>query len=441
MQVSIETTTGLEQVMTAGVPAAEVEAQVVNELKRISQSQKNNPGPGFRKGKPLPPKVAKQKFGKQARAEAVYQQMQQSFFKVVQDKEIKLAGMPKFELVVDEEGKDLEFKATFEVYPEVKLADFATIEVEQQSAEVNDADLETMVETLRKQQAQWSPSDDAATDGDQLNIDFEGFIDGEAFEGGSAEGYGLTLGSNSMLPGFESGLEGAKSGEEKTLDIAFPDDYHKEELKGKSVQFKVKVNEVKKPELPELNEEFYKAFGVATSDEAEFRTEIRKNMDRELTRAIRTLTKQQVVTGLVEANEVEVPASLVDQEIDRLRQQAVQQFGGGQGMDASMLPAELFKEQAEKRVVIGLLMNAAIEANDLTPSDEKVEQLIEEVAATYQDPDQVREYYSSNPEQRSQVEAMALEEQVVEKVLASAKVSQTETTYEEIIRAANQPAQ
>ncbi|MFC3680090.1 trigger factor [Bacterioplanoides pacificum] len=441
MQVSIETTSGLEQVMTIGVPAADVDAQVVTELKRISQSQKNNPGPGFRKGKPLPPKVAKQKYGKQARLEAVYQQMQQSFFQTVQEKEIKLAGMPKFEPVVDEEGKDLEFKATYEVYPQVELADFSAIEVEQQSAEVTDADLETMVDTLRKQQAQWNASDAAAEDGDQVNIDFEGFIDGEAFEGGSAEGYGLTLGSNSMIPGFEGALVGSKAGEETTLDVTFPADYQKEDLQGKPAQFKVKVNEVKKPELPELNEEFFKAFGVETADEAEFRSEIRKNMERELARAIRTLTKQQVVQGLVGANEVDVPSALLDQEIDRLRQQAVQQFGGAQQFDPKQLPAELFKEQAEKRVVIGLLMNAAIEANELTPSDEKVNELIEEVAATYQDPDQVREYYSSNPEQRQQVEAMALEEQVVEKVLASAKVSQSEATYEEIIRAANQPAQ
>lgn len=437
MQVSIETTTGLERVMTIGVPAAEVEEKVVTELKRIAKGQRVD---GFRKNKPLPPAVAKRMFGKQARYEAIYQQMQQSFFQAVQEKEEKLAGMPRFEPTVDESGKDLEFKATYEVYPEVKLADFSALEVEQKSASVADADLDTMVDTLRKQNAQWNVAEDAAADGDQVVIDFEGFIDGEAFEGGSAEGYSLTLGSNSMIPGFESGLEGAKAGDEKTLDVAFPDDYHKEELKGKPAQFKVKVSEVKKPELPELNEEFFKTFGVETSDEAEFRSEIRKNMERELDRAVRNLTKQQVIAGLVEANEVEVPSSLVDQEIDRLRQQAVQQFGGGQEMDASMLPAELFKEQAEKRVVIGLLMNAAIEDNELTPSDEKVEQLIEEVAATYQDPDQVREYYSSNPEQRSQVEAMALEEQVVEKILAAAKVSQSESSYEEIVRAANQPA-
>ncbi len=437
MQVSIETTSGLQRVMTIGVPAAEVEGKVTAELKRISKGQRVN---GFRKGKPLPPAVAKRMFGKQARYEAIYQQMQQSFFKAVQDENVKLAGMPTFEPTVDEDGKDLEFKATFEVYPEITLADFGGIEVEQKTATVTDADLETMLDTLRKQNAQWEESAEAAADGDQVVIDFEGFIDGEAFEGGAAKGYSLTLGSNSMIPGFETGLVGAKAGEEKTLDVAFPEDYHKEELKGKPAQFKVTVTAVKKPQLPELNEEFFKGFGVETADEAEFKVEIRKNMDRELDRAVRNLTKQQVIVGLVATNEVEAPSSLVDQEIDRLRKQAVQQFGGGQQLDPNMLPAELFKDQAEKRVVIGLLMNAVIEANELTPSAEKVAQLIEEVAATYQDPEEVRNYYNSNPQQKSQVEALALEEQAVEKVLAGAKISQAEATYEEVIRAANQPA-
>merc|ERR1712000_644176 len=217
-------------------------------------------------------------------------------------------------------------------------------------------------------------------------------------------------------------------------------DYHKEELKGKPAQFKTKVATVKKAQLPELNEEFFKGFGVEIADAAEFKAEIRKNMERELARALRNVTKQQVINGLVASNEVDVPASLIDQEIDRLRQQAVQQFGGGQQLDPSQLPAELFKDQAEKRVVIGLLMNAAIEANELTPSAEKVEELIEEVTSTYQDPEEVRNYYANNPQQKSQVEALALEEQVVEKVLAAAKVSQTESTYEDVIRAANQPA-
>ncbi|MCD8524131.1 MAG: trigger factor [Saccharospirillaceae bacterium] len=437
MQVSIETTSGLQRVMTIGVPAAELESKVTAELKRISKGQRVN---GFRKGKPLPPAVAKRMFGKQARYEAIYQQMQQSFFKAVQDENVKLAGMPTFEPTVDEDGKDLEFKATFEVYPEITLADFGSIEVEQKTATVTDADLDTMLDTLRKQNAKWEASAEAAVDGDQVVIDFEGFIDGEAFEGGAAKGYSLTLGSNSMIPGFEAGLVGVKASEEKTLDVTFPEDYHKEELKAKPAQFKVTVTAVKKPQLPELNEEFFSGFGVETADEAEFKAEIRKNMERELTRALRNLTKQQVIAGLVAANEVAAPASLVEQEIDRLRKQAVQQFGGGQKLDPNMLPAELFKDQAEKRVVIGLLMNAVIEANELTPSAEKVSQLIEEVAATYQDPEEVRNYYNNNPQQKSQVEALALEEQAVEKVLAGAKISQAEATYEEVIRAANQPA-
>jgi len=422
--------------MTIGVPAAEVEEKVVVELKKLSKGRRID---GFRAGK-IPPAVAKKMFGKQARYEAIYQQMQQSFFKAVQDEDLKLAGMPNFEPTVDEDGKDLEFKATFEVYPEITLADFSAIEVEQKAAEVTDADLENMLINLQKQHAKWEESTEAAVDGDQVVIDFEGFIDGEAFEGGKAAGYSLTLGSNSMIPGFETGLVGAKAGEEKTLDVAFPEDYHKEELKGKPAQFKVSVQTVKKPELPELNAEFFGSFGIETADLAEFKSEIRKNMDRELARGLRNLAKQQVIAGLVESNNIDVPASLVDQEIDRLRQQAVQQFGGGQKFDMNMLPKELFKEQAEKRVAIGLLMNAAIEANELTPSAEKVEALIEEVAASYQDPEEVRTYYNTNPQQKAQVEALALEEQVVEKVLAQAKVSQVESNYEEVIRLVNQSA-
>ena len=436
MQVSIETTSGLERCMTIGVPAAEVDQKVTVELKKLSKGRRID---GFRPGK-IPPNVAKKMFGKQARYEAIYQQMQQSFFKAVEQEKVKLAGMPSFEPTVDEEGKDLEFKATFEVYPEIALADFSGIKVEQRTAQVTDADLDTMLSNLQKQQAKWNESEEAAADGDQVVIDFEGFIDGEAFEGGQANDYSLTLGSGSMIPGFEDGLVGKKAGEEATLDVSFPEDYHKEELKGKPAQFKVTVKTVKKPEMPELNEEFFKSFGIETADLEEFKVEIRKNMDRELARALRNLTKQQVIAGLQETNQVDVPKALVDQEIDRLRQQAVQQFGGGQQLDASMLPAELFKDQAEKRVVIGLLMNAAIEANDLKPSDEKVEQLIEEVASAYQDPEQVREYYQTNQQQRAQVEALALEEQVVEKVMAAAQVSQSESTYEEIVRMANQPA-
>lgn len=435
MQVSIETTSGLQRVMTIGVPAADVEVKVTNELKRLAKTQKVN---GFRKGKALPATVAKRMFGKQARLEAIYEQMQQSFFEAVQKEEVKLAGYPSFEPTVNEEGQDFEFKATFEVYPEIQLADFSAIAVEQKNAEVTDADLDKMLDTLQKQNAQWDESTEAAADGDQVQIDFEGFIDGEAFEGGAASDYNLTLGSNSMIPGFEAGLVGVKAGEEKTVEVTFPEDYHKEELKAKPAQFKVTVKTVKKPQLPELNKEFFESFGVEAEDEASFRVEVRKNMERELNRAKRAVNKQQVIDGLLANNEIEVPSALVNQEIDRLRQQAVQQFGGAQYMDPSRLPAELFKDQAQKRVQVGLLMNAVIEANGIEASAEKVTELIEDAAATYQDPQEVRDFYNNNPQQKAQLEAIALEEQVVEKVLASAQVSQVDATYEDVMIAANQ---
>lgn len=437
MQVSIETTSGLQRVMTIGVPAVQVEQTVTEELKRIAKGQKIN---GFRKGKALPANVAKRMFGKQARLEAVYQQMQQAFFEAIQKEEFKLAGMPKFEPTVDEEGKDLEFKASFEVYPEITLADFSAIEIEQKTSQVTDKDIETMLETLQKQNANWKDSKAASVDGDRVVIDFEGSIEGEVFDGGSATDYTLTLGSNSMIPGFETGLVGAKAGEEKTLDVTFPEDYQKEELKGKQAQFKVTVKTVQKPKLPKMDQEFFKIFGVEAESEEEFRAEVRKNMDRELKRAIESITKQQVVDGLIATNQIEVPAALIDQEVDRLRQQAVQQFGGAEYMDPSRLPAELFHDQAQKRVQIGLLMNAVIETNEIEPSEDKVNELIEDMAITYENPQEVRDYYANNAQQKSQIEALALEAQVVDKVLASAKVSQAEATYEEVIQAANQPA-
>lgn len=433
MQVSIETTNGLERCMTIGVPAAEVEQKVTAELKKLARGRRID---GFRPGK-VPPAVIKRMFGKQARYEAIYQQMQQSFFAAAEEHKVKLAGMPYFEPTVDEEGKDLEFKATFEVYPEVTLNDFSALQIEQLSAQVSDADLEKMVDTLRKQNTTWNESEEAAASGDRVVIDFEGFIDGEAFEGGKATGYSLTLGSNSMIPGFEDGLIGAIKGAELTLDVAFPEDYHKEELKGKPAQFKVSVSKVEKGVLPELNAGFFQSFGVESETEEQFRSEIRTNMERELKRATRTVTKNKVIEALVSANPVEAPAALINQEVDRLRRQAAQQFGGGQGFDFNQIPAEIFKPQAEKRVIVGLLLNAAIEGSELTASEDKVNELIEDIAATYQEPEEVRNYYRNNAQQKSQIEALALEEQVMDKILAAAAVTVVDSSYEDVIRAAN----
>lgn len=433
MQVSIETTSGLERVMTIVADAADLEKKVVEELKKIS---KGRSVPGFRKGK-LTPGAAKKMFGKQARAEALYGQMYESFFQASQKENVSVAGYPKFDIIVDEEGKDLEFKATFDVYPDIELADLKDISVEKKTANIDDSNVDSMVENLRQQSASWDESDQAAASGDQAIINFEGFIDGEAFEGGQANDYTLNLGSNSMIAGFEDGVIGAKAGDELSLDLAFPDDYHKDELKGKAVNFKVIVNTVKKPNLPEVNEDFIKSYGVQASDVDGFKAELKTNMERELSRATRQVLKQAVIQGLLEKNSFDVPNSLVSQEIDQLRQQAVQQFGGQQPMDASMLPAELFKDQAENRVRVGLLFNALIEAQKIEASDEKVNELIEEMASGYEDPQEVRDYYLKNEEQKRQIESLAVEEQLVDLVMSQANVTETTASYEELVAAAN----
>jgi len=312
-----------------------------------------------------------------------------------------------------------------------------TVEVEKLTAEIGDADLDNMIDILRKQQATYEETTEAAKDGDKVKIDFDGSVDGEAFEGGKAEGYSLALGSKSMIPGFEDQIIGMKAGDEGVIKVSFPADYHAEELKGKDAEFAIKVHTVEAATLPELNEDLFKQFGVEASDEATFRSEVKKNMERELKQATTRHTKNQVLDGLLKSNEIEVPNALIDQEITRLKQQAFQQFGGGQEFNPDMLPNELFKDQADRRVKLGLLINAAVEQFELKADDAKVEELIEEMASTYQDPEQVKEFYKSNKEQRAQLEALALEEQVVDTVLSKAKVSEKDSSYEEVIKAAN----
>lgn len=433
MQVSVETTSGLERKLIIDIPATTVEEEIAKRLNQVSRTARID---GFRAGK-VPMRVIKQRYGKGVRQEVLGEQMQHGFIQAVTQEKLNPAGAPQVEPVVDKEGQDFQFTAVFEVYPDVELSGLDAIEVEKLTAQVTDADMDNMLDILRKQQATFTETDEAAKDGDRVKIDFDGYVDGEAFEGGKAEGHSLVLGSKSMIPGFEDQIVGAKKGEEKTITVTFPEDYQAENLKGKEAEFKIAVQAVEVSELPELNEEFFKKFGVEASNEEEFRAEVRKNMERELKQAEVRHTKTQVLDGLVEQNTIEVPSALVDQEIGRMQQQAVQQFGGGQQMDASMLPRELFADQAEKRVKLGLLINAAVEKFSVKADQEKVDALIEDMASTYQDPEQVKEYYKNNQEQLSQLEALAVEEQVVEELLAQAKVSEKESSYEEIVKAAN----
>lgn len=429
MQVSVETTSGLERRVTVAVPAERLDSAVEQ---RLLEAQKNLRVDGFRPGK-VPMREVKRRFAKAVRSEVLSDVMRDSFIKAVEEHKLEPAGMPRFEPTRNEPGKDLEFVAVFDVFPEIELASFSAVSVERPVAEVTEADVDNMIDNLRKQRATWEVAERAAEQGDRVNIDYEGFKGDEAFAGGSAKGQNLVLGSGSMIPGFEDGLVGAKAGDSKTLSLSFPEDYQAEELKGQAVEFKITVNQVEAQKLPEIDEEFMKAFGVEGGDLGKFRVEVKKNMERELTNAVRAQIKGQVMDGLVNNHSFDVPGALVGNEIQRMRQQMMQQFGGGQQFDASILPDDLFREQAERSVRLGLIVRQILEQNQLKADADKVRARIEEIAEQYEEPAEVVKWFYGNRQQLEQVEGAVLEEQVVELVLASASQSDKAMSYEEVV--------
>lgn len=429
MQVSVETTSNIERRMTIGVPAQEIDAAVQKRLQETARTVRLN---GFRPGK-VPLSVVKRRFGESVRQEIVGEVMRDNYMKALEEQDIVPAGWPKFEPKTMEEGKDLEFVAIFEVLPEIELGDLSKVTVEKPNTEITDKDVDNMIDNLRRQQATMKSVKRKSKNKDTVTIDFKGSIDGEEFEGGAAEGHRLTLGSGQMIPGFEKGIVGGKAGEELEIEVTFPEDYQNEELAGKPAKFEIKIHEVQEPQLPELNEEFFKKFGIDAEDEETFRGEVRNNMERELKQAVTNKVKNDVIDGLLETTELEVPQALIDQEIDRLRQDAVQRFGGQ--VDFKQLPKELFEEQAVRRVKTGLLFQELVKKNDLKADDAKVEEKIQEIASTYEQPEEVVAHFNNSPEQKSQIESVVLEEAVVDLVLEQAKVKEKKMKYEDAVKA------
>ncbi|CUB02217.1 trigger factor [Marinomonas fungiae] len=437
MQVSVETTSPIERVLTISVPAARIDDKVNAEVAKTAKTVRID---GFRKGK-VPVSVVKKRFGQSIRMEALEQVMRDAYVEAIQAESIQPAGMPSIEPKNIAEGADLEFVAKVEVYPTIELADASKIEVTRVVSEVTEADVDTMLETLRKQNAEWSAVEREAQDGDQVTIDFVGFLGDEAFEGGAANGHKLVLGSNTMIPGFEAGIVGIKAGEERTISVSFPESYQAEHLAGKEASFKIIAHEVAEQVLPELNDEFAGKFGLENADLASLRAEVQKNMERELSQAVKAKLKNSLFDQLLALNPVDVPAALVDQEVDGLRQQAARQFGGMQGFDASQLPAELFSEEAKKRAALGLLISEVIQKNELKVEEERVRAFLEDMAQAYQEPQQVVEFYLKNKEQLAQVQSAVLEEQVVDKLLESAKITEVTLGYEDAIKPEAQAAE
>lgn len=434
MQATVETLEGLERRLTITVPAANIEDAVTAELRNIAKNRRFD---GFRKGK-VPMKMVAQMYGKAVRQDIMGEVMQRHFIEAIVKEKINPAGAPTFTPVEVEEGKDLVFNATFEVYPEVELKGLENIAVEKPTTEVKDEDVAEMIETLRKQQSTWTEVEEAVGETSRATIDFVGFIDGEEFEGGKAEGFPLEMGQGRMIPGFEDGLVGKKAGEEFSIEVTFPEDYHAENLKGKAAKFDIKLSKVETRELPELTDEFVAKFGVAEGGVDALKAEVRTNMERELKQAIKGRIKEQAINGLVEQNEMDVPSALIDQEVEVLRQQASQRFGGNPEA-AAQLPRELFEEQAARRVKVGLLLGEVIKSEELKADDDRVKALIEEMATAYEDPSEVIAYYEQNEQMMNNIRNVALEDQAIESILAKAKVSEKEVSFNELMNQ-QQPA-
>ncbi|GAC28082.1 trigger factor [Brumicola pallidula] len=430
MQVSVETTQGLERRLTITVSADSVDTAVKGRLQQLAKTQRIN---GFRPGK-VPVSVIKKRFGQAVRQEVAGDVMQRHFYEAIMKEKITPAGMPTFDLTKDVDGQDLEFVATFEVYPEVKVAGLDKIEVEKPVVEITDKDLETMMKTLQTQHASWKEVKRKAKKDDKVTINFVGTIDGEDFDGGKADDFPLELGKSRMIPGFEKPLVGAKTGDEVVSEVTFPDDYHAEALKGKNASFAITVTKVEGLDLPKVDDEFSKLFGVEEGGVEALKAEVKKNMQRELDQTLKATVKENVIAGLLENNQLDLPKSLVDQEIDALRAQAKQRFEQqGKGGNVPELPSDLFLENAKRRVSIGLLLGEVIKDNKLEADEAKVTQLIETAASAYEDPKEVVEYYQSNTELKQQMQNLALEEQAIEAILEKAKVKEVKKAFDEIM--------
>ena len=436
MQVTSEAVSGVSRRLKVSVPTSRVNEKFEARINRTAKTVKMN---GFRPGK-VPVNVVRREYGAGIYQEVVNDIIRDTVFEAIQQEKINAVGTPNIENV---ENKDdaLVYEATVEVYPEVNVASFDGLEVERKTAEVKDADVDVMIENLQKQRQTWAETKGMAKKDMQVTFDFEGSIDGEKFDGGSAEDYPLVLGSGQMIPGFEDGIVGMKKGEEKVIDVTFPEDYQAENLAGKAAQFKITVKKVEKSKLPEIDKEFLEVFGLSEEDGVEkLKADVRKNMEREVKNGLRSQVKQATFDALVAANEIEVPASMVAQEIDRQRQQMVQQFTqqfgaqGAKAFDSSVLPDDLFKDQAERSVKLGVLISKVLQDAKLEVDQARVTAFIEDMASSYEDPSEVIEYFTTDKQQRAQIEAVVLEDQVVDHILQGAKVSETEVSYQELLK-------
>ncbi|MCG8488949.1 MAG: trigger factor [Chromatiales bacterium] len=425
MQVSVESGEGLERRLTVELPAEQIDAEVTKRLQQIGRTAKLD---GFRPGK-VPMKLLRRNYGGQVLQEVYGQMIETSYQEAIQQEKLQPAGMPKIEPGESNEEDGLfRYVATVEVMPEITLNSLSG-EIKRPVAEIADQDVEEMLLKLRKQRATWSSVERDAAEGDQVKISFKGTVDGEAFEGGSAENVDLVLGSGRMIEGFESALIGKSKGDKSSIDLKFPENYRVEELAGKPVTFEVEINDISEEVLPEVDDEFAKEFGAEEGVD-KLMSDVRENMSRELAQRIEARIKNQAMDLLTEQNPIDIPSAMVDQEIEALRNQTRQQLAQGAG--SFELPREMFEDQAKKRVTLGLLIGEIIKQNDIQVDNDRVKQRIEEFAASYEKPEEVVNYYYNDEKQLAAVQNVVMEDQVVDWVLEQVTVTEEQTTFAEL---------
>ena len=432
MQVVLESPSALERQFTITIPNGDIETEFEAKLAETAKRVRID---GFRPGK-VPTKVVRERYGQAIRQEIASDLIEKSLGQALSEHDVKPIGQPKIDDLQFEEGSDFTFKATFEVFPDLDPALIDGDDVEQIKCKIGAADVKEMIATLREQRKGWKESARAASkDGDRVTINFDGFLDGEAFDGGNGQEHALVLGSGSMIPGFEDGIVGMKKGDARDVEVTFPEDYHAENLKGKAALFKIEVTKLERGELPKVDEEFIKTFGVESGDEKDFKEELKEQMSRELSMTLKNLNKTKIFDALLEKNsETPVPGSATKSEINALKKQAAERFGGGQQFDPDQLPDELFAEQAERRVRLGILLGATVKKLKLEADADRVKALVDEMATAYDDPEQVVNFYYSNNENLKQIEALAVEEQVAEKLLESAKAKTIDMSYADVMK-------
>jgi len=428
MMVSVQSTGALERRMEVQVPKDRIEKEINERLRTVGRTAHLK---GFRPGK-VPINVLRQQFGSRIRQEVISDLMRTSFSEAITEQKLNPAAGPRIEPISMEQGQDLKYAAIFEVLPEIELKGLEGMDVERPVASVTEADIDAMIESLRKQSPKWNVVERASQNADRVTVDFLGKIDGEPFEGGKGENIGVVVGAGQMLPEFEAGLVGVSTGAAKALEVRFPDDYHNKAMAGKSATFDINVQKIEEPQLPEVDDEFCKAYGIPEGGVESLRQAVGDNMRRELQENIRAREKSQVLDRLLAANPMELPASLVENQVRELQIETARRMGA---RDASQVPArDPFVEPAKRRVSLGLLINELIKREKIAVDRERVNERLLDLVASYENPQEMLQAYQRQPEAMRQVEMMVLEEQVVDWLLERAKVTDQSTTFKALMK-------